>query len=101
MESFLALIFISVLLFIQIKMFKNLCAYLSEKYPEEWKKIENNRMGGSAWSATTANFNESLKSGFFATISDTKIDQFTKFKSFNLALMGLAIFAQLLLAFLQ
>lgn len=82
-------------------MFKNLCVYLSEKYPEEWKKLENNRMGGSAWSAATANFNESLKSGFFSTINDAKIDQFAKFKSFNLALMGLVIIAQLLLAFLQ
>ena len=101
MEIFIPLIFVTALLLIQIKIFKNLCTYLSKKYPDEWKKIAENRLGGSAWSATSANFNESLKTGFFAKITDDKVEQFKKFKTFNMVLIALVGFAQLYLAFLR
>lgn len=98
MESFIPLIFISILVFVQIKKFKDMCKYLSTTYPEEWEKLSHNAMGASQWSATNANLNASLKTGFFSTISDEKIKGFEKFRRYNLYLMASVVLLQLLLA---
>lgn len=75
-----------------------MCKYLSAVYPEEWEKLSHNAMGGTQWSATNANLNESLKTGLFSTISDKKIQNFEKFRTYNLYLMAAVVLLQLLLA---
>ncbi len=74
---------------------------MSKTYPQQWQRLASNKLGGSERSAVNANLNESLKSGYFATITDAKIERFKKVKLFNLTLMALIVFVQLLLAFLQ
>lgn len=65
MENFIPLIFIFVLVFLQIKNAKDLFKYLSSTYPDEWKKLAHNPLGGAQWSLTNENLAESLKTGFF------------------------------------
>ncbi len=89
------------LVFVQIKKFKDMCKYLSSAYPEEWEKLSHNSMGGSKWSVTNANLTESLKTGFFSTLADEKITKFEKFRSFNIYLMGVVVLLQLVLAFFK
>ncbi len=101
MESFIPLIIISMLVFVQIKKFKDMCKYLSSAYPEEWEKLSHNSMGGSKWSVTNANLTESLKTGFFSTLADERIAKFEKFRSFNIYLMGVVVLLQLVLAFFK
>ena len=101
MVSSIPLIFISILIFVQIKKFKDLCKYLSYTFPEEWKKLSHNSLGSSQWSVTNANLSESLKTGFFSTVVDGKIRQFKKFRLFNMYLMGAAVLLQLNLVYLQ
>jgi hypothetical protein len=101
MESFIPLIIISMLVFIQIRKFKELCKYLSSAYPEEWEKLSHNSMGGSKSSVTNANLSESLKTGFFSTVADEKIAKFEKFRSLNIYLMGAVVLLQIALAFFK
>jgi len=101
MESFIPLIFISMLIFIQIKKFKGMCKYLASVYPEEWEKLSHNSMGNSQWSSTNANLNESLKTGYFSKITDNKIRVFEKFRTYNMYLMGAVVLLQLVLAILK
>ena len=101
MESFILLIFISMLVFVQIKKFKDMCKYLSYTYPEEWEKLSHTSLGGSQWSVTNASLSESLKTGFFSTVADEKVRRFEKFRLFNMYLMGAVVLLQLALAYLQ
>jgi len=101
MESFIPLIFISILVFVQVKKFKDMCKYLSYTYPEEWKKLSHTSLGGSQWSVTNANLSQSLKTGFFSTLADEKVRRFEKFRLFNMYLMSAVVLLQLALAYLQ
>ena len=101
MESFIPLIFISIVVFVQIKKFKDMCKYLSYTYPEEWEKLSHTSLGASQWSVTNANLSESLKTGFFSTVADEKVRRFEKFRLFNMYLMGAVVLLQLALAYLQ
>jgi hypothetical protein len=101
MDTFITLTFISMLFFVQIKKFKDMCKYLSSAYPEEWQKLTHSPMGGSQWSVINANLNESLKTGFFSTLADEKIKAFEKFRSYSLYVMGAVVVLQLVLAFLM
>lgn len=74
-----------------------MCRYLSYTYPEEWKKLSHDALGGSHWSVMNANFSESLKSGFFSRLPDEKIKQFKRFRLLNMYLMGAVILLQLAL----
>ncbi|MCZ8531598.1 hypothetical protein [Alteromonas sp. PRIM-21] len=91
MESFIPLVLISILIFLQIKKFRDMCKYLSFTYPEEWGKLSRNSLGGSQWSVTNANLSESLKTGFFSTVTDEKTRQFKRFKLLNMFMMGAVI----------
>ena len=91
MESFIPLFLISILIFLQIKKFRDMCKYLSFTYPEEWEKLSRNSLSVSQWSVTSANLNESLKTGFFSTVADEKIRQFKRFRLINMCLMGTVI----------
>ncbi len=99
MEAFIPLIFVPMLIFVQIKKFKDMCKYLSSAYPEEWEKLSHNSLGVSQWSITNANLSESLKTGFFSTVADEKIRRFEKFRLLNMYLMGAVVLAHLVLAF--
>ena len=101
MENFIPLIFISMLIYFQMKKFKNICKYLSSTYPEEWGKLSLNSLGVSQWSISNANLSESLKTGFFATVADEKVRRFEKFRLLNMYLMGVVVLAQLVLVYLQ
>lgn len=101
MEKFIPVVFIAVLIFIQIKKFKDMCKYLSATYPEEWQKLSHNSLGSSQWSVTNANLSESLKTGFFSTVADEKIKRFEQFRKFNMYLMGAVVLLQLALAYLK
>ena len=57
----LSIIFLLVI--IQIKLFKDMCKYLSSTYPEEWEKLSENSMGEAKGSVTNANLSASLKNG--------------------------------------
>jgi len=80
MLSYFALFILISLFVIQIRMFNNLCKHLAKKYPEQWHALSKNTLG----SDIGGNLNESLKSGFFSTIDDTKLRRFNRFKQFNM-----------------
>ncbi len=101
MESFIPLSIIILLLFIQIKLFKDMCKYLSLTYSEEWEKTIRKLYGGSKWSVTNANLSESLKTGFFSTISDDKVVRFVRAKKLIMYIMGGIIILQFIMASLQ
>ncbi|MBB1476045.1 hypothetical protein [Shewanella sp. SG41-3] len=101
MESFIPLSIIILLLFIQIKLFKDMCKYLSSAYSEEWEKLSENSMEGSKWSVTSANLSESLKTGFFSTVSDAKVVKFVKARKLIMYIMGGIILLQFIMAYIQ
>ncbi|WP_338363352.1 hypothetical protein [uncultured Pseudoalteromonas sp.] len=101
MESFIPLVLISILIFVQIKKYKDMCKYLSNTYPEEWEKLSRNSLGTSPLSVANANLSESLKTGFFSTINDEKVKRFEKFRLINMYVMGVIVFIQLVLAYSQ
>jgi hypothetical protein len=98
MGNYAALIFIFIIIFIQVKNFKDMCKYLSYTYTEEWKKLSQTGMKTSQWSVTNANLSESLKTGFFSTIADKKINKFNRFRLFNTYLMGVVVVLQFIFA---
>ncbi|GAA0306720.1 hypothetical protein GCM10009128_27710 [Psychrosphaera haliotis] len=102
MESFIPLVLISILIFVQIKKYKDMCKYLSNTYPEEWEKLSRNSLGTSPLSVTNANLSESLKTGFFSKkINDERVKRFEKFRLINMYVMGAIVLIQLVLAYSQ
>ena len=99
MESYplLAFILMCALLIIQNRKYNALLTYLAQAYPTQWEQLAQNTLGDTSRSAVAANFNESLKCGFFSTIDDPQISQFKKLKTINmticfaLAVLGLTI----------
>ncbi len=77
-----------------------MCKYLSSTYPEEWEKLSENSMGEAKGSVTNANLSASLKSGFFATISDDKVVRFLKVRKLVMYLMGSIAILQLIMAYI-
>jgi hypothetical protein len=77
-----------------------MCKYLSSTYPEEWEKLSENSMGETKGSVTNANLSTSLKSGFFATISDDKVVRFLKVRKLVMYLMGSIAILQLIMAYI-
>ncbi|MBU2925839.1 hypothetical protein Q4506_06640 [Colwellia sp. 4_MG-2023] len=100
MNNFIPLGIIFLLVIIQIKLFKDMCKYLSSTYPEEWEKLSENAMGEAKGSVTNANLSASLKSGFFATISDDKVVRFLKVRKLVMYLMGSIAILQLIMAYI-
>ncbi|WP_159821794.1 hypothetical protein [Colwellia sp. 20A7] len=100
MNIFIPLSIIFLLVIIQIKLFKDMCKYLSSTYPEEWEKLSENSMGEAKGSVTNANLSASLKSGFFATISDDKVVRFLKVRKLVMYLMGSIAILQLIMAYI-
>jgi hypothetical protein len=96
MDSFIPLIFLFMALFFQMKKLTELCKYLSYTYPEEWKKLSQNALGGSHWSVINANLSESLKTGFFSTVVDEKIRRYKKLRLCNRYLLCVFVLLQLI-----
>ncbi|USE69579.1 hypothetical protein CTT31_10715 [Pseudoalteromonas maricaloris] len=88
MEELIPITLITILLFIQIKMYKNLCKHLARLYPEEWHKLTKHTLGTSQWSLLNATVSESLKTGFFSTVSDNKVKTYIQFRKYNLVAMS-------------
>lgn len=90
MEIFIPVIIVTMLLLAQVNMYKNLCRHLAVSYPEAWAELSKNSLGTSLWSITNANVSESLKTGYFSTVEDSKIEAFLRFRRFSL-LLGTAL----------
>ncbi|MGO2128842.1 MAG: hypothetical protein ACTH4U_08890 [Pseudoalteromonas prydzensis] len=88
MENYpiLAFILICALLIIQNRKYNALLAHLAQTYPIQWEQLAQNTLGDTSRSAVAANFNESLKNGFFSTLDDPKISQFKKLKTINMTI---------------
>jgi hypothetical protein len=86
---FIPFLIVTILLITQIKMFNNLCMYLSSTYPEEWQKLSPKALGTPSRAVAKTYLVESLKSGYFSTLDDPKITKFEQHKKFILYLMGI------------
>ena len=86
MENYpiLAFILICALFIIQNRKYNALLTHLSQTYPAQWEQLAKNTLGDTSRSAIAANFHESLKSGFFSTLDDPKINQFKRLKTINM-----------------
>ncbi|MGS0537209.1 hypothetical protein [Pseudoalteromonas sp. SaAl2] len=99
MGSYPLLVFILIfaLFIIQNRKYNALLTHLAQAYPTQWEQLTQNTLGDTSRSTLTANFNESLKNGFFSTLDDPKVSQFKKLKTINmticfaLAVLGLTI----------
>lgn len=83
-----------------IKKFKNLCNYLASAYPEEWEKLSRNSMGTSKGAAIRVNLEESLKSGYFSTLTDEKVIKFQNHRTVLSNVMAGVVLLQITLIFL-
>ena len=98
MESLVLLFIFTAMLMIQIRQFNRLCKHLAAKFPEEWEKLSRNPMGLANSSVCNANFAESLKSGFFSTVQDPKLQNFLKLKRLNICVGGILVLVHLAMA---
>ncbi|MGE6811258.1 hypothetical protein [Pseudoalteromonas nigrifaciens] len=96
MTNYIGLIIAILLLILQNRYYLSLCKYLAQHYPNEWQKLTQNSLDGTAH----ANLAESFKNGFFATIDDSKVTRFQTFKRINLLIIAAISAASLATAFL-
>ncbi len=101
MDIFIPLGIIILLVFIQIKLFRDMCKYLSAAYSEEWEKLSENAMGASKRSVTNANLSASLETGFFSTVTDVEVVRFLKARKLIMYIMGAMVLLQLVMAYLH
>jgi len=96
MTNYIGLIIIILLLILQNRYYLSLCKYLAQHYPNEWQKLTQNSLDGTAH----ANLAESFKNGFFATIDDSKVTRFKTFKMINLLIVAAITATSLVAVFL-
>ncbi|WP_338411511.1 hypothetical protein [Pseudoalteromonas nigrifaciens] len=76
MTNYIGLIIIILLLILQNRYDLSLGKYLAQHYPNEWQKLTQNSLDGTAH----ANLAASFENGFFATIDDSKVTVFKPLK---------------------
>ncbi|MDN3378509.1 MULTISPECIES: hypothetical protein [unclassified Pseudoalteromonas] len=82
----LSFILICALFIIQNRKYNALLTHLAQTHPTQWEQLAQNTLGDTSHCAVAANFNESLKNGFFSTLDDPKISQFKKLKTINMTI---------------
>lgn len=92
---YIATLIIVLLYIIQVRCYNNLCKHLQKHYPNEWRALSKNTLGGDI----EGNFEESLRSGFFSTLKDPKLQRFQKFKQINIIVCCIIGIAGVVLAY--
>ena len=58
----------------------NLCLYLAATYPKEWQKLNAISLEKDKWTGAVINASSSLRTGYFSTIEDAKVQRFNRFR---------------------